>query len=139
MAVSRPLTLGGTRIEQARIEFRDGTIVSVVAAKGQRMLERFLALDPDASRLGELGLAPASSPLAGIDSFHVPALDRNAASHVAFGRPNPDCLPSQSEDAGVNSSAFHIDCMVGSPTMSVDGIHASGRVEPIMRKGEFTI
>jgi leucyl aminopeptidase (aminopeptidase T) len=55
--------------------------------------------------------------------FHNPALDRNAASHIAFGP----------------ASTIHIDCAVGTATMNVDGILATGHVETIMRDGQFTI
>jgi aminopeptidase len=39
--------------------------------------------------------------------------------------------------AGGNQSLFHIDFMVGSEKMNIDGIKEDGTVEPIMRKGEW--
>ena len=39
--------------------------------------------------------------------------------------------------AGGNQSLVHIDCMVGSAEMDVDGLTSDGRVEPVMRSGEW--
>jgi aminopeptidase len=39
--------------------------------------------------------------------------------------------------AGGNTSAIHVDFMIGSPELDVDGVLASGRTEPLMREGEW--
>jgi aminopeptidase len=39
--------------------------------------------------------------------------------------------------AGGNSSQIHIDFMIGSGEMDVDGIKNDGSTEPIMRGGEW--
>ena len=73
--------------------------------------------------------------------FHNPLLDRCAANYVSFGRPDASCLPNDATIAftEANDSSIHLDAMVGTPQMNVDGIHDSGRIEPIMRLGEFVI
>ena len=38
---------------------------------------------------------------------------------------------------GANSSLIHVDWMIGSAEMDVDGISASGAAEPLMRAGEW--
>ena len=38
---------------------------------------------------------------------------------------------------GANQSLIHIDWMIGSAEMNVDGLDAEGRPEPVMRQGEF--
>jgi aminopeptidase len=38
---------------------------------------------------------------------------------------------------GGNLSAIHIDLMVGSEHMNVDGILKNGEIEPIMDRGEW--
>ena len=38
---------------------------------------------------------------------------------------------------GANTSLIHVDWMIGSAEMDVDGIAASGEAEPLMRKGEW--
>ena len=41
------------------------------------------------------------------------------------------------ETAGGNRSAVHVDFMIGSPELDVDGVTAKGSSEPLMRKGEW--
>ena len=138
--LSRPLLLVGTRVEDVHITFSNGAVTSVRARKGQRALERLLSLDGGASRLAEVGLVAASSPLGAIGNFHSPALDRHAASRIAFGQPDLRCLPGGSpRPPAANRSSIHIDCVLGTRTMHVDGIDATGRIEPLMRSGEFVI
>jgi aminopeptidase len=38
---------------------------------------------------------------------------------------------------GANSSLIHVDWMIGSAQMDVDGIAANGEAEPLMRQGEW--
>jgi aminopeptidase len=38
---------------------------------------------------------------------------------------------------GANSSLIHVDWMIGSGEMDVDGIAADGGAEPLMRQGEW--
>ena len=39
---------------------------------------------------------------------------------------------------GANSSLIHVDWMIGSAAMDVDGISQSGEIHPLMRSGEWT-
>ena len=43
----------------------------------------------------------------------------------------------QFEEAGGNLSIVHVDFMIGSGQMDIDGVTADGRAEPIMRAGEW--
>ncbi|HYY29491.1 MAG TPA: aminopeptidase [Chthoniobacterales bacterium] len=38
---------------------------------------------------------------------------------------------------GGNKSLIHIDWMVGSAEIDIDGLHTDGRREPVFRKGEW--
>mgnify|MGYP000361390981 CR=1 FL=1 len=40
---------------------------------------------------------------------------------------------------GANTSLVHVDWMIGSGELDVDGISADGTAEPLMRKGEWAI
>jgi len=142
---TRPLSYRGTTIEGMRLEFDEGRVVSVMAERGQAILEGLLNLDFGAGRLGEVALVPASSPISktGILFFNT-LLDENACSHLAFGQSLPACIEiggSASADAtaerGGNTSSVHVDWMIGSNDMDVDGLHGNGTVEPIMRRGEW--
>jgi aminopeptidase len=141
---SKPFVLAGSLIDEVRVQFRDGRLLSVHAAKGQSTFEKLLGSDEGAGRLGEIGLVSDSSPIAGSKTlFYNTLFDENAASHIAFGQSYAACLtdnhgvPRTSDEAGANQSSIHIDCMLGNSSMSVDGVHRSGRVEPVMRAGEF--
>jgi aminopeptidase len=40
-------------------------------------------------------------------------------------------------EKGANDSLIHVDWMIGSGEIDVDGIHTTGATEPLMRKGEW--
>ena len=70
--------------------------------------------------------------------------DENAASHIALGQAYATCIRdgdtmSDAELAakGANSSLIHVDWMIGSGTVDVDGMRANGTAEPLMRQGEW--
>jgi aminopeptidase len=70
--------------------------------------------------------------------------DENASCHFALGRAYRFTLengvPMSEEEfraAGGNTSLVHVDFMVGSETMDIDGITADGQREPVMRGGEW--
>lgn len=141
IAVSRPLALGGTIVEDLRLTFRAGRVVEVQASRGKEMLDTLLASDEGAARLGEVGLVPNSSRIASKNVlFYNTLLDENAASHVAFGQSYAACIgdDESSERSGANQSSLHIDCMLGHAQMNVDGLLPGGGVLPLMRAGEFT-
>jgi aminopeptidase len=138
---SKPLAVAGTLVDDVCVDFRDGLAVSIRAGKGQDVMERLISGDGAARRLGEIALAPNSSPISASNILFYSALfDENAASHFAFGQSYGACLSPSSrspEETGANASSIHIDCMFGNSSMRVDGIFESGLVEPVMRDGEF--
>jgi aminopeptidase len=101
--------------------------------------------DDGARRLAEVALVPHSSPIAHSGLlFWNTLFDENAASHIALGQAYSTCLrdgdsldPAQLAAKGANSSLIHVDWMIGSGEMDVDGIDASGRAEPLMREGDW--
>lgn len=142
---SKPLSHQGTLIENIACTFEGGRIVKATATNGEDVLNRLISTDDGARRLGEVALVPHSSPIAqsGI-LFWNTLFDENAASHIALGQAYATCLKdgenmSEEELAakGANSSLIHVDWMIGSAEMNVDGIHADGGSEPLMRKGEW--
>jgi aminopeptidase len=108
-------------------------------------LNRLISTDDGARRLGEVALVPHGSPIAqsGI-LFWSTLFDENAASHIALGQAYSTCLidgekmsAEELASRGANSSLIHVDWMIGSGEMDVDGISTDGRPEPLMRKGEW--
>jgi aminopeptidase len=136
---SRPLALGGVLVEDLYAEFKHGSVTTLRASRGLETFERLIAGDEGARRLGEVGLVPAHSRLASAGLlFWNPLLDRNAASHVAFGQ-SPSSALQRLEHSVANESAMHIDCMLGHPSMQVDGITPTGSAIPVMREGAFVL
>lgn len=142
---SKPLSLHGNLLEGIRVRFEQGQVVEVYARKGQEILEHLLQTDEGARRLGEVALVPHSSPIAQSGLlFYETLYDENAASHIAFGASYDECLEGghtlsqeQKQAAGANNSLIHIDWMIGSGQIEVDGITQNGQVEALMRGGEW--
>jgi len=142
---SKPLSYGGTVIENFSLTFVEGKAVKVSAERGQEVLQRLVDTDSGAARLGELALVPHSSPVSQSGLlFYNTLFDENAASHVALGSAykfTMDGGETMSDDdfdrAGGNRSGVHVDFMIGSGDLDVDGVLPGGTVEPLMRQGEW--
>ncbi len=144
---TKPLSYQGTLIQDIAVRFEGGTIVDATARTGQEVLQKVLDTDEGARRLGEVALVPHSSPISasGLLFFNT-LFDENAASHIALGQAYRTCLEggATASDAelaqrGANSSLIHIDWMIGSGEVDVDGIDAAGEAEPVMRRGEWAV
>ncbi|CAM3190807.1 aminopeptidase [Deinococcus saxicola] len=144
---TKPLSYNGTLLDGIRIEFRDGRITKATASKGQTTLEKMIDTDEGSHRLGEVALVPHSSPISGSGLFFFNTLyDENAASHIAIGNAyrfnvqgGVDLNVEDFNARGGNDSLTHVDWMIGSGEMDVDGILKDGSREPVMRAGEFVI
>jgi aminopeptidase len=142
---SKPLSHQGTLIENIRCRFEGGKIVEATATAGEDVLNRLISTDDGARRLGEVALVPASSPISATGIlFWSTLFDENAASHIALGQAYSTCLiggekmsAEELTALGANSSLIHVDWMIGSAAMDVDGIAADGKAEPLMRAGEW--
>jgi aminopeptidase len=104
-----------------------------------------LDTDEGARRLGEVALVPHSSPISksGLLFFNT-LFDENAACHIALGQCYSKCFvdgaklsPEEIAARGGNKSFIHIDWMIGSDKIDIDGIHADGSRTPVFRKGEW--
>jgi aminopeptidase len=142
---SKPLSYGGTVIQNFTIKFESGKAVKVAAERGESVLQQLVDTDAGAGRLGELALVPHSSPVSQSGLlFYNTLFDENAASHVAFGSAYKFTLTggeAMSDDefdrAGGNRSGVHVDFMIGSGELDIDGVMANGSTEPLMRRGEW--
>jgi len=145
VTATKPLSYQGTMIEGIQVRFEGGRIVEARATKGQEVLQKLVDTDEGARRLGEVALVPQSSPIAhsGLLFFNT-LFDENAASHIALGQAYSSCLrdgdkltPEQLAARGANDSLIHVDWMIGSGKLDIDGITVSNMVEPLMRHGEW--
>jgi aminopeptidase len=144
---TKPLSYGGTLIENFSLEFAEGRVVKVTADRGEAVLRQLVETDPGSARLGEIALVPHGSPVAQSGLlFYNTLFDENAASHVALGSAYKFTLSGGEgmsdeafEQAGGNRSATHVDFMIGSGELDIDGVCADGAVEPLMRAGEWAV
>jgi len=145
VTATKPLSYQGTMIEGIQVRFERGRIVDAHASRGEEVLRKLIATDEGAARLGEVALVPHSSPIASSGlTFLNTLFDENAASHIALGQAYTSCLrdgdklaPEQLAAKGANDSLIHVDWMIGSNELDIDGITAAGAPEPLMRGGEW--
>ena len=142
---TKPLSYQGTLIDGITVTFAEGRIVDARATRGQEVLDKVLDTDAGARRLGEVALVPHSSPISrsGLLFFNT-LFDENAACHIALGQCYAKCFvdgatlsPEEIAARGGNSSAIHIDWMIGSGLIDIDGLHLDGSRVPLFRKGEW--
>lgn len=142
---TKPLPVRGVVIEKFTLTFENGRVVKLEASNAGEVLEQMLKTDESAARLGEVALVPHSSPISGTGLLFYNALfDENAASHFALGGAYPgtargteNLTPEELTARGMNDSLIHLDFMVGSGEIKIDGIYADGTREPVMRNGEW--
>ncbi|MBX3584664.1 MAG: aminopeptidase [Rhizobiaceae bacterium] len=142
---TKPLSYQGTLIDEIAVRFEAGRIVEAKAARGEQVLNKVLDTDEGARRLGEVALVPHSSPISksGI-LFYNTLFDENASCHIALGQCYSKCFvdgdkltPEQIATQGGNKSLIHIDWMIGSGEIDIDGVHADGSRVPVFRRGEW--
>ncbi|MBI3160989.1 MAG: aminopeptidase, partial [Chloroflexi bacterium] len=145
VTATMPLNLMGVLIDDFSLTFENGRAVKITAKKGEADLRKLIETDENACRLGEAALVPASSPIAQRGHlFYNTLFDENASCHIALGNAYRDTMQGgadMTEDEfrshGGNKSLIHVDFMIGSAEMDIDGIRADGAREPVMRKGEW--
>ncbi len=121
-----PSSPAGVEVRGVELELRDGEVVTATAEAGQDYLDRALATDAGARRLGELGIGTNY----GIDRPTGTILfDEKIGGtvHLALGRSYP-------ETGGTNESALHWDLICD--------LRAGGRItvdgEVLQEDGRFT-
>ncbi len=145
IAATKPLSYFGSMITDFWFELAEGAVVASGAGSGEEVLSRILATDEGSIRFGETAMVPQSGAVAKEDLVWNNVLyDENDACHIALGQSYPTCMEggtdlsaAQRKEAGLNQSAVHVDFVVGSPRVSVDGVTADGTEEPIIANGEW--
>ena len=145
VTATKPLSHQGSLIDGIRVRFEGGRITEAHATRGQDVLQRLIDTDEGAARLGEVALVPQSSPIAQSGLlFYNTLFDENAASHIALGQCYSKCFvdgatltPAQIAAQGGNASLIHVDWMIGSGQVDIDGIGHDGSRVPVMRQGEW--
>ncbi len=142
---TKPLSYGGNLIDNFTITFENGRIVDVKAEEGEEILKRLVETDEGSHYLGEVALVPHNSPISQSNIlFYNTLFDENASNHFAIGSAYAFCIEGGKQmtseelaENGLNESITHVDFMVGSAEMDIDGITEDGTAEPIFRKGDW--
>ena len=144
VASTKPLSYGGNILEDMHFTFKDGQIVEAHAKQGDDVLQNLLKT-PGARSLGEVSLVPDPSPISqsGLIFFNT-LFDENASDHMALGQAYPFSVKDgvamtneQRAAVGLNQSPTHVDFMMGSAAMNIDGIKPDGTIIPIFRNGDW--
>ena len=142
---TKPLSLRGVLVEDFTLTFHEGKVVDIEAAQGEEMLRKLIETDAGAGRLGEVALVPHSSPISASGLVFLNTLyDENAACHMALGqalrfshRDGSTLSTEEFVTLGGNDSTIHVDFMIGSQDLDVDGVTTGGDREPLLRAGEW--
>ena len=142
---TKPLSYAGTIISGMKFTFKDGKVVDFSAEQGEEALKNLLAIDEGAKHLGEVALVPDPSPISQSGLiFYNTLFDENASNHLAFGSAYAFNLQGGTEmseeelaEAGLNRSQTHVDFMVGSDKMNIDGIKEDGTIVPVFRNVDW--
>jgi aminopeptidase len=137
---TKPLQLEGHIVRGLRVRFEGGRAVEIDADEGADMLRTRTTLDDNAAHLGELALVDGEGRIGPLNTvFYSTLIDENAASHIAFGHGYSFAVEDEAEHSRVNSSVIHIDFMIGSPELDVDGVTADGDEVPVLRGGAWQL
>ncbi|WP_407269178.1 aminopeptidase [Radiobacillus sp. PE A8.2] len=147
VTATMPLNYGGNVIDNFSLTFKDGKVVDYQAEQGYETLKHLLDTDEGARRLGEIALVPHESPISQSGLiFYNTLYDENASCHIALGKAYPTNLEGGSkmnddelDQHGVNDSLTHVDFMIGSAELDIDGVTANGETEAVFRKGSWAI
>jgi aminopeptidase len=145
VASTKPLSYGGVTIDGMSFTFEDGKVVDFSAEENEDVLKHLLETDEGAKSLGEVALVPDDSPISnsGLIFFNT-LFDENASNHLALGSAYAFSIEggeSMSEEElkelGLNRSNIHVDFMIGSDQMDIDGIKEDGTRIAIFRNGDW--
>lgn len=140
-----PLNYAGTLIENFSLTFKDGKIIDFTADEGYETLKHLIETDEGSHYLGEVALVPHDSPISNLNTiFYNTLFDENASCHLAIGNAYTPCIKDGSNlskeelvEKGANSSLTHVDFMVGSNKLNIDGERADGTIEAIFIEGNW--
>lgn len=144
---TRPLAYQGAIVDDFKLTFKDGVVTDFEAGRGYDVLKNLLNNDEGARRLGEIALVPDDSPISNSGILYYNTLyDENASCHVALGRAFPNAIENGKDlskdelfEKGLNQSLVHVDFMMGSDNLNIDGIQKDGTVVPVFRDGNWVI
>ena len=109
------------------------------AEEGAEVLRGYAARDEGASRLGEVALVDKDGRIGPLDTvFFDTLLDENAASHIAIGQAYAFTAGEEDHER-INTSAIHIDFMIGGPGVNTYAIDGDGAESPLLVDGAWQV
>jgi aminopeptidase len=137
---TKPLVLfDGATVRGLRVRFENGVAVEIDAEENADALRARLAVDEGGLRLGEIALVDRRGRIGPLETvFYDTLLDENAASHLALGSGFPFAV-DEADVGRINESGAHVDFMVGSLELDVDGVDADRNRVPVLRSGDWQI
>lgn len=140
VAATMPLELSGSILTGIRVEFEGGRAVRIDADEGADVLRSVAAKDDGASRLGEIALVDGQGRVGPLETvFYDTLIDENAATHIALGNGYDHPVGDSADKTRINQSGVHVDFMIGSPELAVDGVTRDGAIVPVLRGGAWEI
>lgn len=144
---TKPLSYQGQLIDNFSITFENGRAVSWDAETGLDALSMMIGMDEGAKKIGELALIPYNSPISNSGIlFYNTLFDENASCHIALGKGfstsingGENMSAQELKEAGINDSMIHVDFMIGSEDMNIDGYTRDGKIIPVFRNGNWAI
>lgn len=142
---TKPLTYQGELIDNFFVRFENGKVVETGAEKNAHLLDKLVNMDEGARKLGECALVPFDSPInkTGI-LFYNTLFDENCCCHFALGRGFNNTLRgfenmsfAECKAKGINDSSIHVDFMIGSSDLEIDGVDKDGKVIALFRNGNW--
>ena len=142
---TKPLSYQGELIENFSVRFEGGRAVEVKAEKNQHLLEKMIAMDEGAAKLGECALIAYDSPINNQGILYYNTLfDENASCHLALGRGFDNTLKGfedmtkeEIHAKGINDSMIHVDFMIGAKDLEIVGVTKNGERVPIFKDGNW--
>ena len=140
VTATMPLELSGSVISGIQVAFEGGRAVKIDADYGADALRSVASRDEGASKLGEIALVDDQGRIGPLGTVFLDTLiDENAATHIALGDGYDHPVEDPADKARINKSAVHVDFMIGSAQLEVDGITRDGAVVPVLRGGAWQI
>ena len=145
VVASMPLVYNGTKIENFGFTFEKGRIVDFFAESGYEVLKNLIETDEGSHYLGEVALVQFNSPIRNLNTlFYNTLFDENASCHLAIGEAYPSCLKDGSKlskkellEIGLNDSLEHVDFMIGTKDLQIEGITIDEKKVTIFKDGNF--
>ena len=138
---TKPLHTQGRIIEGLSVRFEGGRAVQIDAGSeaDAEILRTLAAEDDGGTHLGEVALVDGEGRIGPLDTvFYDTLLDENAASHIALGSAYENAVGAEDLER-INRSSIHVDFMVGSAEVDVDGITRDGERVPVLRQSGWQL